>query len=77
MTEDEMVGWHHQHDGHEFGQAVGVVMDREAWHAACSPWGHKESDTTEDMNNNNNPINPGHSICTVKYRKPFVEDARP
>ena len=54
-----------------------IVKDREAWHAACSPWGHKESDTTEDMNNNNNPINPGHSICTVKYRKPFVEDARP
>ena len=31
MTEDEMVEWHHQLDGHEFG---GLVMDREAWHAA-------------------------------------------
>ena len=30
-TEDEMVGWHHQLDGHEFEQAPGLVMDREAW----------------------------------------------
>ena len=34
MTEDEMVGWHHRLNGHEFEQALGVVMDREAWHAA-------------------------------------------
>ena len=32
--EDEMVGWHHQLNGHEFEQAPGVVMDREVWHAA-------------------------------------------
>ena len=32
--EDEMVGWHYQLNGHEFEQAPGVVMDREAWHAA-------------------------------------------
>ena len=34
MTEDEMVGWHHQVNGHEFEQAPELVMDREAWHAA-------------------------------------------
>ena len=34
MTEDEMVGWHHWLNGHEFEQAPGVVMDREAWRAA-------------------------------------------
>ena len=34
MTEDEMVGWHHQLDGQEFEQALKVVMDREAWCAA-------------------------------------------
>ena len=33
MTEDEVVGWHHQLNGHEFVQAPGVVMDREAWRA--------------------------------------------
>ena len=34
MTEDEMVGWHHQLDGHEFGWTPGVGDDREAWRAA-------------------------------------------
>ena len=34
MREDEMVGWHHRLDGHEFEQALGVVMDKEAWRAA-------------------------------------------
>ena len=34
MTEDEIVGWHHRLDGHEFEQVLGVVMDREAWFAA-------------------------------------------
>ena len=35
MTEDEMVGWHHRLDGHEFEQAPGeLVMNREAWRAA-------------------------------------------
>ena len=34
MTEGEMVGWHHQPDGHEFAQDPGLMMDREAWHAA-------------------------------------------
>ena len=36
MTEDEIVGWHHQLDGHEFEQALELVMDREAWHAAVN-----------------------------------------
>ena len=46
MIEDEMVGWHHQLDGHEFEQAPGVG-DGQGSVACCSPWGHKESDTTE------------------------------
>ena len=44
-TEDEMVGWHHQLSGHEFEQALGVG-DGQGGLARCSPWGHKESDTT-------------------------------
>ena len=34
MTEDEMVGWHHQHNGYGFGWTPGAGMDREAWCAA-------------------------------------------
>ena len=45
-TEDEMVGWHHQLNGHEFEQALGVG-DGQGGLVCCSPWGHKESDTTE------------------------------
>ena len=52
MTEDKMVGWHHWLDGHEFEQAPGVG-DGQGSLACCSPWGHKESDTTERLNNNN------------------------
>ena len=46
MTEDEMVGWHHRRDGHDFEQTQGV-SDGERGLACCSPWGHKELDTTE------------------------------
>ena len=48
MTEDEMVGWHHQLDGHEFQQALGVA-DGEGGLVRYSRWGHKESDTTEQL----------------------------
>ena len=43
MTEDEMVGWHHRLDGHEFEQAPGVG-DGEGSVVCGSPWGHRESD---------------------------------
>ena len=48
-TEDEMVGWHHWLDGHEFEQALGVG-DGQGSLVCCSPWGRKESDTTEWLN---------------------------
>ena len=48
-TEDEMVGWHHQLDGHEFDQASGVG-DGQGSLACCSPWGRRESETTEQLN---------------------------
>ena len=44
MTEDEMVGWHHQFDGHEFLQAPSVG-DGQGSLACCNPWGCKELDT--------------------------------
>ena len=49
MTEDEMVGCHHQLNGHEFGQAPGVG-DGQGGLECCGSWGHKESDTIERLN---------------------------
>ena len=46
MTEDEMSGWHHQHDRHEFEQAL-RVGDGQRSLVCFSPWGCKELDTTE------------------------------
>ena len=45
-TEDEMVGWHHRLHGHEFEQALGVG-DGQGSLVGCSPWVHKQLDTTE------------------------------
>ena len=49
MTEDEMVGWHHQLDGHGFGWTLGVG-DGQGGLACCGSWGRKESDKTERLN---------------------------
>ena len=49
MTEDDMFGWHHWLDGHEFQQAPGIG-DGQGSLACCSPWGRIESDTTERLN---------------------------
>ena len=46
MTENEMVGWHHRLNGHEFEQTLGVG-DGQAGLACCRPWGCKDWDTTE------------------------------
>ena len=48
-TEDEMAGWHHRLDGHEFRWTPGVG-DGQGGLACCDSWGHKESDTTERLN---------------------------
>ena len=60
MTEDEMVGWHHQLSRHEFEKAPGDGEGQGSL-ACCSPWGHKESDKTEQLNNNNHNLTFGKS----------------
>ena len=50
MTEDEMIGWHHQLNGDEFEQTLGD-SEGQGNLMCCSPWGCKESDTTEQLNN--------------------------
>ena len=52
-TKGEVVGWHHWLNGHEFEWAPGVG-EGQGGLACCSPWGHKESDTTERLNDKNN-----------------------
>ena len=62
--EDEMVGGHHCLNGHELGQTPGDSEGQGSL-ACCSPWGHKESDMTEQLNNNH------HKQCKVLYRLPW------
>ena len=49
MTEDEIVGWHHRLNGHEFEQAPGVI-EGQGSQAGCSLLGRKDSDATERLN---------------------------
>ena len=49
MSENKMVGWHHQLNEHEFEQAPGDEGQESL--ACCSPWGRKELDMTEQLNN--------------------------
>ena len=53
VTQDKMVGWHHGPNGHEFKQTLGDSEGQGSL-VCCSPWGSKESDTTEQLNNNSN-----------------------
>ena len=49
MTEVEIIGWHHQLNGHEFEQVL-EAGDGQGSLVCCSLWGHKESDMTERLN---------------------------
>ena len=65
-TEDEMVGWHHQPNGHEFEQAP-ENGEGQGSLACCSPWDHKETETTEWLNWTYNPQmkGPPFTIMTL------------
>ena len=63
MTEDEMVGWHHALDGHEFEYAPGVGKGQGSL-TSCSLWGRKDLDTTEQLNSD--------SILSQKQRYNFL-----
>ena len=65
MTEDEMVGWHHQLNGHGFGWTPGVG-DGQGGLVCCSPWGYKESDTTERLNDKHILFNK-RLTCTLRH----------
>ena len=67
MTEDEMVGRHHRLNGHEFEEAPGDGEGQESL-ACCSPWGHKESDRTKWLNNNNLSVH-----CSTVHKSQDIE----
>ena len=57
MSENEMAEWPHRRNGHELGQTLGDGEGQRGL-ACCSPWGCKESDMTEQLDNNNRINNP-------------------
>ena len=65
MSENEMAGQHHKLDGHEFEQALGYGEGQGSL-VCCSLWGHKEFDTTEQLNNNSNGMSAGSLLCSPK-----------
>ena len=67
-TEDEMVGWHHWLNGHEFQQTLGDVEGQGSL-ACYSPWGCKESDTTEQLNNKTKVGERKYSVTFGTYVK--------
>ena len=67
MTEDGMAAWHHQLNGHEFEQTARDSEGQGSF-AFCSPWDHKESDSTEGMNNSNK-IKFRESCCEQENEK--------
>ena len=75
MTEDEMVGWYHWLDGHEFEQALGVG-DGQGSLVCCSPWSCKELDTTEWLNciciSEVIDISPGNLDSSLCFFQPSV-----
>ena len=71
MTEDEMVGWHHWLNGHEFEQTLGDG-ERQGSLACCSPWGCKEFAKTEWLNNKYREWR-GES-CVSRFKKLWVEE---
>ena len=71
MTEDKMVGWHHQLNGHDFEQAP-AVGDGQGSLVCCSPWGLKESDTTERPTH----TNITHSlVASVQFSHSVMSDS--
>ena len=71
MTEDEMVGWHHRLNEHEFEQTPRDNKDQRNV-GCCSQWGHKESGKTEQLNNSKNPMEPcGGGSCEETGLPPY------
>ena len=74
-TEDEMVWWHQRLSGHEFEQGSGVGVGQGSL-ARCSPWGCKESDTTEQLNKNSVTSHYTELWTLLIHKAPYKERRR-
>ena len=73
MTENEMVGWHHWFNGHEFEQAPGDGEGQGSL-ASCSPWGCKKSDTTQRLNHHHHHCQRQVNFCvSCSKRDPIIQ----
>ena len=70
MTENEMVGWHHQFNGCELGQTLGD-SEGQGGLACCTPWGRKELDMTQQLNNRK------ESSPTLTTKQLFIFQVKP
>ena len=61
MAEDAMAGWHHRLNGHEFELTLGDGEGQGSL-ACCSPWGHRQSDTTERLNNKGGSVSSSDGL---------------
>ena len=68
MTEDEMVGWHHRFNGHEYEQTLGDGQ-RQGSLVCWSPWGCKEVDKTERLNNEQESRGIHHLVSKLKVSR--------
>ena len=75
MTEEEMVGWYHRLDGHEFGSTPGVG-DGQGGLMCCGSWDHKESDTTERLNQTEQVSVEGTIFSSVLFKMPLNDHIR-
>ena len=77
MTEDELVGWHHRLDGHEFEHAPGV-SDGQGGLTCCSPWSYKEQDTMGQLYNRTTELtDPGHQLQESMWLGRMVREENP
>ena len=72
MTEDEMVGWHHQLNGHEFKQTLGDSEGQGSLEC-CHSWGHKESHMTEQLNHLTLAHTDSFSTLKWNYYHPILQ----
>ena len=67
MTEDKMDGWHHQLNAREFEQTLGDGEGQGSL-ACCSPWGCRESDLTQQLNNDNVIVDSKQTILVLRAK---------